>query len=566
MTQLVNRPENRKLRVGLLIDSFPQPRWIQRVIESINQCDFCDLILIVKNEIPPRKSLLKEIYVKRSRILWKIYCVIDNLLFRSEPDFDQWVDVSPLVSNCEVIKLRPTQRGPCDYFPDDKVLEILSYDLDVAFRFGFRIIRGKALDIARWGVWSYHHGDPARYRGSGAWEIMNKEPTTGCILQILGEDLDGGAVLYESWASTYQYSIRRNNQHLYWKSAEFATRALRMLFEEGEQFALRRKANALYTPYSFPLYGIPTNSQMALFASRIAGRVIKRGLEKLLFKEQWLLGYKLARTPEIATTFYNLDYAVPPKDRFWADPFPVERDGRYFVFIEEFLYRKGIGHISVMEIDPTGRWKQPVKVLEEPYSMSYPFVFEWKGDLYMIPETLANRTVQLYRCDEFPTKWSLERVLLENVSAVDTTLQESEGVWWMFVNMGGHGFTPQDELHIFWASNPLGPWRPHKQNPVKSDVRSSRPAGRLFRRNGTLYRPSQDSSVAYGWAICINRITALDEEKYVEEEIARVLPSWRRGITRVHTLNHVGRLTVVDGLFRRICLLSGGAGSIGHRR
>jgi hypothetical protein len=86
---------------------------------------------------------------------------------------------------------------------------------------------------------------------------------------------------------------------------------------------------------------------------------------------------------------------------------------------------------------------------------------------------------------------------------------------------------------------------------VKSDVRSARPAGRLFRRNGCLYRPAQDCSVHYGHAISINRVLRLTRDEFSEEETAKILPRWRKGLERTHTLNSAGRLTVIDGFVRR---------------
>jgi len=119
---------------------------------------------------------------------------------------------------------------------------------------------------------------------------------------------------------------------------------------------------------------------------------------------------------------------LPPRDRGWADPFVIERDDKYFVFMEEIVYAKGRGHISMMtiEVQPNGSFEctDPVPVIEQPYHMSYPFLLEYQDELYMIPETAENRTVDLYRCTEFPKKWELVSTLMDNVIAVDTTLLE----------------------------------------------------------------------------------------------------------------------------------------------
>ena len=206
------------------------------------------------------------------------------------------------------------------------------------------------------------------------------------------------------------------------------------------------------------------------------------------------------------------------------------------------------GHISVIEMNPAGTWKQPVKVLERPYHVSYPFLFEWGDLLYMIPESKRNNAIELYRCAEFPTIWEFDRVLVPNIQAVDPTLYELDGLWWLFCSVGGKDFASNDELHLFYSETPFGPWSAHRRNPVKSDVRSSRPAGNLFRLNGILYRPSQDCSVRMGSAIVVNRVTRLTPEEFHEETVGRIEPTWTKRICGTHTINTVDGLTMLDCL------------------
>ncbi len=75
----------------------------------------------------------------------------------------------------------------------------------------------------------------------------------------------------------------------------------------------------------------------------------------------------------------GLEVIEPPKDSFLADPFVIARDGKNYVFVEEYPYREGKGVISVLEIDPDGRIGTVQRVLERPYHLSYPFVFEHEG-------------------------------------------------------------------------------------------------------------------------------------------------------------------------------------------
>jgi len=281
-------------------------------------------------------------------------------------------------------------------------------------------------------------------------------------------------------------------------------------------------------------------------------RQVAHKIRDAFSRYQWFLGYKFGESNDMADTFYDLKYIVPPKDRFWADPFPVEIEDKYFIFVEEFVYTRNKGHISVIEVDPSGVWKEPVRVLEKDYHLSYPFIFEWEGHLYMMPESSHNNNIEVYRSTAFPHTWEPARVLMEGVKAVDATLHQVDGLWWMFVNIGTERVSLNDELYLYYADSPFGPWKPHRGNPVKSDVSSARPAGRLFYRGGDLYRPSQDCSVSYGYAITLNKVCCLNPDEYSEKQVDRILPQWRRGIHGVHTLNRAGRLTVVDCLqYRR---------------
>ena len=121
----------------------------------------------------------------------------------------------------------------------------------------------------------------------------------------------------------------------------------------------------------------------------------------------------------------------------------------------------------------------------------------------------------------------------------------------MFASMAVGGALEWDELHLFHADSPLGPWRPHRRNPVKSDVRSSRPAGSLFEWQGSLCRPAQDCSRRYGYAISVNRILRIDTEEYREVEVSRILPGWDDSVLGVHTLNMIDGLTMMDCLRMR---------------
>jgi hypothetical protein len=168
----------------------------------------------------------------------------------------------------------------------------------------------------------------------------------------------------------------------------------------------------------------------------------------------------------------------------------------------------------------------------------------------MVPESAANRTIEIYRCVDFPCRWKLERVLVDDIFAADATLHRQGERWWMFANVAANGAEIHDELHVFTSDSLLGEWKPLARNPVKSDVRGARPAGRLFTQGGHLYRPSQICAPLYGAGIALQRVTRLDHD-YQEVEERRIVPVEGEGVLGLHTMNRAGDLSVTDAFVRR---------------
>jgi hypothetical protein len=187
--------------------------------------------------------------------------------------------------------------------------------------------------------------------------------------------------------------------------------------------------------------------------------------------------------------------------------------------------------------------------LRRPYHLSYPFLFEENGEIYMIPETKGNRTVELYRATNFPTQWTLETILLSDIYAVDATIQKIGVKYWMFVGISNGRYSNCDELGIFFSDALKGPWTPHPANPVVSNVRSARPAGALFYDQGRLIRPSQDCAKAYGYATVFSEVLTLTETEYEERPIARLDPGWVKGNLGTHTYTRTDEFEVIDGNF-----------------
>ena len=553
-----------KIKVGLLLDGWEADAWVYAMIERINAGGYARVALAVVNGIQPPKS--KSLFAKirnnwgslTSILVGKLLArVQDKLIDRVECDPDAFAskDLRPLLPGVPVLTVMPVRRKFSDQFRDEDVASIRGHGMDVFIRLGFRILKGEILGSAKYGVWSYHHGDNAINRGgpAGFWEAMESWPETGSILQILTEDLDNGKVLCRSYACTYDLSVRYNRNGYFWKTLAFIPRKLKELHDlGGERFLARvEEENRHPVFYSHRLFTQPGNLAYAKLVLTKLWQKARNQVVSRFYFDQWFLLFDLRK--DFSGSLWRFKKILPPKDRFWADPHVLYRDGKYFIFIEELIYRKNKGHISVIVMDEKGDYAPPVPVIERPYHLSYPFVFEWENETYMIPETSENRTIELYKCVQFPHRWEFQMNLMEGVEAIDATLFHADGKWWLFANIVEHpGASSWDELFLFHSGALLSrEWTPHPLNPIVSDVKKARPAGRIFRKDGAVYRPSQDCSRHYGHGFNLCEITVLNEREYGEKVVASVKPDWDKKIVSIHHFTREGDLTLIDGQIRR---------------
>jgi len=252
-----------------------------------------------------------------------------------------------------------------------------------------------------------------------------------------------------------------------------------------------------------------------------------------------------------APAWEDFKVIMPPRDRDWADPFLWNHEGQHYIFIEEMPYSTQRGHISCLTLDDKLNIVSKQIVLERPYHLSYPFLFIYDKQLYMMPETKSNHAIELYRCVQFPNKWEFAKSLMQNVDAVDATLLHKDGKWWLFVNLQEEGGSSWDTLYLFYADSPLADqWTAHPHNPIVKDVYTARPAGYILNKEGSLIRPSQDCSVRYGYATNFNHISKLTELDYAEKRDRTFKPPVQGNIIGTHTWNETDGIQVIDATLR----------------
>lgn len=215
-----------------------------------------------------------------------------------------------------------------------------------------------------------------------------------------------------------------------------------------------------------------------------------------------------------------------------ADPFMLQADGTWHMFFETLNWvgaRKG--EIALATSRDAIRWQYRGVVLAEPFHLSYPYVFEWGSDHYMIPESSAARSVRLYRAAPFPWRWQLVGTLVTGPVHYDNSVFRHDDRWWMLTETDHVRGT----LSLFHAAELTGAWSEHPRSPVvASDPGRARPGGRVISTSNRLIRFAQDCRGAYGKNVRAFEITRLTPSEYEEREIsdAPVLSGSGRGWNR----------------------------------
>lgn len=275
------------------------------------------------------------------------------------------------------------------------------------------------------------------------------------------------------------------------------------------------------------------------------GRLLRELHNDLFTRKQWrlLVGENLDRAPEPE----RLTPVVPPKNRIWADPFIVEDAGKTFVFFEEMLFSEKRGRISVGEW--TGKeLKNTRAVLSAGHHLSYPQVFTHAGTRWLTAEAASSGKLTAYRCVKWPDEWEPCAVVSER-PILDPSVFLHGGRWWLFGNLAaGPGAKADDDLHLFFSDDPLANnWTPHPLNPVVSDARHARGAGRPYVHNGKLYRPAQDCAGGYGRKVVLREITTLTPDDFAEKTVETLAPEeLGPHAIALHTLNPGRRFVASD--------------------
>ena len=541
-TDRIERGPTRPLRVGLVVTPSDVRTWMVTLASLLEIDGIARLAAII--EVGPQVAAWLP---RDAGPIQRAVVRLDDRLF-SRPGAPLSV-VDPDVVWPAVVRIDLTAAAPgADGLDERAAADLAGAQLDMLVQPVGRPLAPLAA-FARHGVWVFEHGDPdGTSMTPGLRAVLGADETLRSELVAVTGD-GRRMVLARTWSAPDLTSGRRSMDRILAKLAAFparhAARLARRPTATIEDLALEPPK-----PVGRPRRRSPGAADRAI-ARALPGhlaRLLSRLPERLVWRQHWILA-ELLDVPEDGfpdPRRYRSTIIEPPSGVSWADPFPVEHDGASLLFMEEWDYATRKGRIALMTRAADGSWGDRRTVLERDVHLSYPFVFEWQGEWYLMPEAMAGRTLDLFRATDFPTRWTFDRHVMEGVQVADATIAEIDGAWWLFAAIAQPGGASTDELHLFSGPGPLGPWRPHPANPIVSDVRSGRPAGRLFRHDGAWYRPSQDCTGRYGRAISLSRIDRLDLDGYAETVIDRIDPEWAPGGLGTHTLNRAGRSVLLD--------------------
>lgn len=534
-----------RIRIGIILESAIVEKWTFKVLERLRNSDFVEITYII---YPDKNESDDENFPS---LIFQFHQLLDTWLYSDRYDYNRLVDCTELIKESTIIN--NDQSGNHDYHgvnnPGVSVSQ--NHELDLLVNLTSHKVPQKLLAGTIYGVLSFNI-EGKRYPGNpeaGYISLASRRPEIDCHVSLTTQGCPEQTVVRSS-VSTFSNSIHINRSRVLGLAELLIPRAVRyfhLMSKEGRP-----------VPQEAPLQidhssGTKSNTTSSFKALVNFIGIHFRSLRKKLFflnNENWFLLYKQDSTSEsLRENYSDLEILEPPAGFYWADPFAVLENGKKFLFIEEYAYETCRGHLAVIRQDESGSFGESTVIIKKPYHLSYPFIFKHEGQYFMIPETKAQRVIQLYHCSNFPENWEFVTNLMENVAAADTTVFFHRNKWWLFTSLDilNNPEINFGELFLFYTDDLFsGHWTSHPKNPVVSEIGKSRPAGGIFERDGMLIRPSQDCSGGYGKAVNLNHIVRISETEYEEVIIKRIAPDWNPALVGMHTFNLTNGFYVLD--------------------
>lgn len=557
----------RKLSVGYVVDDGDQPSRVYDLFTKSGAAQHYSIDYLIVQAFDEDRNLVKKVFsfFKRRGFLtfavafcFRMVFALERRLFVRDAKLKSAFDTHPLDAfPVPKIRVRPLKSANgSDYrYRDEDLENINRLNIDVILDGQSGTLRGDILNICEFGVVSFSFGDNATRRSGlpGFWEVFNQKPATDFVIQKLS-DRSNGADLLITGSTPTKPTYAQNLAQIYKKSDIFTHRFLEDLGKTRNLPRATAKSQyaAPHTPYPTPSLRTVVSYQFKTFmimTRKLCSRSSSASRPTISGKyDRWGVAYQFAENWQCSVLGKSNIITNPPY-RFLADPFVFRRGDLDVCFVEDYDFRTNRGKISVFKINGD-KYEELGPALDEPFHMSYPFIFTVDNELYMCPETSEIREIRLYKCIEFPLRWSLHKTLIKDVSAVDTSIFYFEGRWWLLTNVDSSEIGEFcSELHVFYSDAfDSDTWTPHVKNPVIFDSERARNGG-FFRDGDKLFRVFQKQGFdQYGESMGIAQITDLGPETYCEEIVSGIDPHFAPKVIGTHSFSYYEGLMAIDFL------------------
>ena len=522
-----------KLKIGILLDNYSISFFVKDIIiwlkENSNKFDVNDYIILERNRSVFEKFITRKIYKK---VCFRFITIIESLILKISKYriYLKTYNIRNFLDNQLLVTINPSKD---EFISKNSIKDIREKKYDILLRFSSSILKGDILTSSKYGVISFHHGDNKHYRGSpaGFWEVLHRKNSTGFIIQKLTSDLDNGDIFFKGWVQT-KFFYLLNQIELYRKSNFYLKKTLENIFDEKDTVLPKSGKPG-------PIYEIPGMLKQIKYIFTTIGHLIKKYFVKRY-------DYKLAYSSSVDKSLQNIKLKIirPEKNTFLADPFLFKFNNKLYCFAEEFDKKLKKGKIVSFLIS-NGQFTQKTISLEESFHLSFPFIFSYKNQVFLCPDTSAINEIRIYRSIIFPSKWVFEKTLIKNIKATDTMIFEKDNISWLLTNIDRSNTNDfSHDLSIFYSfESPISDkWEEHILNPISTNSLRSRNAG-LINLNDNFYRVSQKQGFdRYGLDFSINKIENINKERYLEFEDKTLESNLKENLKKYQNIHHLSIL------------------------
>lgn len=514
-------------RVAVLWNGSDLHAWQAAALKTLG--DDVELYYLIADNVPaPRRQLIRHFAYYALNAVSIRRAAGAPVPFVAPPDMTK-----------RTLRFSPEWDGAWAKFTPDALTWLAENRIDAVVKFTLSLLR---IPEQAPPIISFHHGDPAEYRGrpAGFYEIGDRAPFLGQIVQRLNNSVDAGEILALAHTRVHPHSYRRTLADAYAISPHLLRPALVRLFADER----------LDHPTSGRNFRLPRNGRVLAFLGSMVASAIRRLWYGAVYEKRWNVSVVpvtdndrvLPDATQMERLAESSALATPPHFSFLADPF-FHDDAT--ILVEALDKRSGKGRLAA------GRDGSIMPLaIEQSVHFSYPATVRESGTDYVVPEMAGARRTGIFRLAENRLDQVADLCVAEG-AIIDPTFVRHQGQLYLFGNLPGEC---PNVLRLWQAQSLFTDFKQHPSSPIRISVRGGRMGGRIIETAGGLIRPGQDFERSYGDALLLFRIVELSPEIYREEQVGRIAFTNLRG---PHTLDLRGNQIVFDWYRDRFSPMAG---------